>query len=93
MHTGPRHSTAARPLVAKSSGVALSNYASLVESQLARIDVTRATLESLAETYGTTPVQAATDEMLFDLRRVAEALLPAARAADSEIRRNPNADE
>ena len=89
MHTGPRHSTDHRPIVTRTSGIALSNYTSMVESQLARIDVTRATLESLAETYGDTPMQSAIDEMLFDLRRVAVALLPAARAADAELKEKP----
>jgi hypothetical protein len=56
-HVGPRHSPDRRPIVASHSGVALRNYTSIVEGQLARIDQNRATLEALAETYGTTPVQ------------------------------------
>jgi hypothetical protein len=88
-HVGPRHSPDRRPIVASHSGVALRNYTSIVEGQLARIDQNRATLEALAETYGTTPVQAAVEEILNGLRAVAVALLPAARAANAEFKEKP----
>jgi hypothetical protein len=68
------------------SGVRPANYVVTVETQLARIDATRAMLETLSETYGATPVHTAIDELLFDLRKIAVALLPAARGADIEQR-------
>ena len=36
------------------------------------------------------PPQCAVDEMLFDLRKIAVALLPAARAADAEFKEKPH---
>jgi hypothetical protein len=84
-HAGPCHSPDRRPIVASHSGLALRNYTSIIEGHLARVDQNRATLEALAETYGTTPAQAAVEEILNGLRAVAVALLPAARAADAEF--------
>ena len=77
-YAGPRHS------------VALRNFTSIIEGQLARIDQNRATLEALAETYGTTPAQTAVEEILNGLRAVAVALMPAARAADAEFKEKPD---
>ena len=96
-HCGPRHSTDRRPVIASHSGIALRNYTSIIEDQLARIDRSRATLEALAETYGTTPAQAAVEEMRCALRcRRALARRPCSRRSTTRghemslIKRNTN---
>lgn len=66
------------------------HYTETIEATVATIDKNRAMLEAMAEACPATPLQEAVDTMLFDLRKLALELLPAARLADqTDIQEQP----